>query len=493
MSQDETKPDLDKKLMPLIAEYYSLHLADGTASTIDNYRKPYNDGYSIEMAKLWMPKIKQQCQLFLSKNVHAMRAEFPPPVYSYIRDTCTNQLFRNKRIENDEKFSLLVEKMQKRLDSYRSQLESAQSSSTALGRLFSDPSSKSYHDLRALKAKLKVYVKIHEILVNNENSKKWRKELDELNQLFNKILKDRAIDIANNTTKFNKPGMHQISKKMGDELSSKILTLFNQKYNASKTEIIIADNALRASKYLKNLEQGVSYKAIAFYALEKKANEKILRYGWYQKNESDNQEFINITETEVFLNPKLKNKSQKKETKILNEDLKNDAKSQSKKYLEDANKEKNRILDKIKKRNDLTNNSHFSLLGFISSILMIVSGLFILRNMFTSLLPNSLSKSLTTVLNKISPFMTYVGFILIILGLYSLLINVLNLSIIYLLISLITIGVGLYLSIENIHQLPSNFKGKEVIIKNIDLIKNQTLLIGIFALIIGFYQLFHSF
>jgi len=79
--------------------------------------------------------------------------------------------------------------------------------------------------------------------------------------------------------------------------------------------------------------------------------------------------------------------------------------------------------------------------------------------------------------------MKYVGYVLIVIGLYGFILSILHINMVSIVFAIITLIVGIYLSIESISK--TNFKGKG----KLEFVKSQPLPIGISALLVGFYQL----
>jgi len=518
INTDEFKMDAKRAL--LIDKYYQLEIRVDH-DNISNHRKPYEQIATIKAARQWKSWVKDYCTKIVNGKYTQLRGKAnngnqdEADARMIMEDRlnngavlsqCQSYLQRNGKIETDAKFSYFVDEIPSGLKYYAKDLNSAMASGIGLKTRFSDISGSLYKTLRTVKAKIHTMISIHEILVNNENSKIWRNEFQQLNDKYDQI---RLNKIENIAKKFKKP-FDLYKGNNGDELRKKIASLYQPQEH--KAEIILNDNSIRHYKEMLNNKEGAQYDAIAFYAIVEDDGKRDMHYGWYQKNSKTSEETINIQTSESFgkIERKSKDKVDKKNIKKKRVEENLQKKTNIDAQIDQINNQRDQLLDKTngqmngrktKKSSSTNNSTRFSLTSLITSLLMILAGIFITRKTTLGLLPVKTAQIMSNLLDKTAPILSVIGFILLGLGLYGLVISLLHFNIMSLFISLVSVLSGFLLSIYKILNFDvSTFKGNEQTAKKIkhtitryesklNLVKSQSLPIGIAAIITGIYQL----
>ncbi len=516
LKSDEFKQDAKRAL--LIDKYYDLEIRKDK-DNISNYKKPYEQQATIEVIKQWNLWIKDYCDKIVNGKYTQLRVKADNGKQeeadarmlmeeklnnNRVLSQCQFALKRNQKIENDAKFSYFVDDIPSSLKYYSDDLDSAMASGVGLKSRFSDVSGSIYKTLRNVKSRLSTMITLHEILADNDNSKNWRNEFEHLNERYKQIRKDKLDDIAK---KFKKP-FDVYKGKDGEAVREKISTLYRP--DGKNAEIILNDNSMRSYKVILNETQGVQYHAIAFYALVENDKNRNLHYGWYQKNSETNEETVTIVTSENFgeIVSKSDNSNDKNDRKKKREDDNNkrkaDIDAQVAQQIAQANAQRDRILEQAKEQsNDISGNntSNYSLMSLVTSLIMILAGVLLTRKTILGFLSETTANKLAKLLDKISPYLSVMGFVLIALGLYGLLMSIIHINILSILISIVAVITGFLLSLNKIINFDaSTFKGNQQAAEKIEqtitkykskisLVKSQSLPIGITAIITGIYQL----
>ena len=521
INSDEFKQDAQKAL--IIDKYYQLEIR-ADHDNISNYKKPYEQAATINAAKQWKSWVKDYCDKIVNgkytqlrikanngnqKEADARMLMEEKLNNENILSQCQFFLERNEKIKTDAKFSYFVDEIPKGLKYYAENLDSALASGVGLKTRFSDISGSLYKTLRTVKAKIHTMISIHEILVNNETSKKWRNDFQKLNEKYTQIRLNKLDDIAK---KFKKP-IDLYKDSDGEQLREKITSLYHPRDH--QVEIILNDNSIRHFVVMLDAQSGTEYDAIAFYALVEKNGNRDLHYAWYQKDTQSKEEKVVIVTSESFGNISAKKNKKNNHKKDRAEDIakrKADNDAQVSQQIAQINAQRDQLLEQASgQSNNETNptspsnlknkSSNFSLIALMTSLLMIISGFLITRKTTLSLIPEETAQKIGKQLDKTAPYQSVLGFILIFLGMYGLVISIFHLNILSLFISLVAVLSGFLLSLNKILNFNlESFKGNEQTAEKIrqtirqhqnkfNFINNQSLPIGIAAIVSGLFQL----
>lgn len=504
----------DKAMAALLIEYGSDIRFDSNTDSLSQHKLPFEQAAGIRLAKQWKDWQKDFCVKVESGKYHEFRGgdtNNTPGLleemktlnddfqYSQIRSYCSHMLKFTQQIVDDEKNTWFADRIPHSLATYKDNLTRAKGSNLYLSKIYSDTNGSSYKTLRQVKSTLETMISIHEIIADNKQSKKWRSELQDLNKSFEKIQNKSAGTIGE---KFKRP-RDSYTLSGGDAVRNKISSLVKKETGVKSAVILLADSEIHTTKSIADKTKGEKYSAIAFHALSTKKKTSILQYGWYQKDDDSGKETVTITSSEIFKGagpgPKTSATAGADEIARQVESARAEAQGEADTAIADA--QQGMVQHENLPPAGYRKGGVLLLLPFLTSLLMILSGLLIARKSILKLLPVSTQVPLNNGLDKVSAFVALIGFTLLALGFYGAVMSVVSFNPIGILFSIVTILAGLVLSANKILNFdPNDFKGKAAAAaklkqklekhgSKLGLIKSQRLPIGIAAIVVGFYQL----
>ncbi|WP_395373698.1 hypothetical protein [Marinicella sp. W31] len=378
-----------------------------SGENIINGRTPNAQADTLKLVELWETDIERFCsgpiQRFINMQdqVDANNSDALESMTVFEEDFKLRDIGNTCQRIKTELHTLLEDTFQiqrevpRSLASYRETVDRAVQSKVFLSKAIADTSSSIFTTQISNKAKLDTLIRIHEIRLNNNESKQWRSQLNAIDKKQTQLLETHATDIAE---KFQKP-TDIFESGNGEPLKKRILELLDTE---KEVEIILRDNDIRTQKRLITITRGMEYESISFYAYYPGKKETRLDYGWYEKNLDNNNDAIHFSQRLIF--PATQTAATKTtQTSATVTPEKNDQ-TDTNQHVASANAHASELMaDQVSnKKVGRFSRLIWWLLGLLQAVLMLAVGLLVTHKHHTDLIPAKITDSIEPVATKIS-------------------------------------------------------------------------------------------